>query len=112
MQPKANKDKRKARFDPDRWVHEDGAMLDAVWSWLKDPGNRDVIAWIGGGVVVVIGGVWAVVKYFARPGGDGGAAPSVRADGGGVAIGGSNLNSPITTNSNREKSGKDRKPKA
>jgi hypothetical protein len=87
-------------------------MLDAFWSWLQDPANRDVIGWIGGGVVVVVGGVWAVVKYFAKPGGDGGAAPSVRADGGGVAIGGSNLNSPITTNSNSEKSGKDRKPKA
>ena len=86
-------------------------MLDTFWSWLQDPANRDVIGWIGGGVVVVVGGIWAVVKYFARPGRDGGAR-SVRADGGGVAIGGSNLNSPITTNTNSEKSGKDRKPKA
>jgi hypothetical protein len=38
------------------------------------------------------------VKYFAKPGGDGGAARSVRADGGGVAIGGSISNSQINTN--------------
>jgi tetratricopeptide (TPR) repeat protein len=76
-------------------------MLDAFWSWLQDPANRDVIGWIGGGVVVVIGGVWAVVKYFAKPGGDGGAARSVRADRGGVAAGGSISNSSINTNSNR-----------
>lgn len=92
---------------------EGDAMLDAFWSWLKDPANRDVIGWIGSGVVIVVGSVWAVVKFFAKPRGNGGRAPSVRANGGGVAIGGSNLNSPITTNLNREKPGRDRnKPKA
>jgi hypothetical protein len=49
---------------------EGGVMLDAFWSLLKAPSNRDVITWIGGGFVVVIGGVWAVVKYFAKPGGE------------------------------------------
>ena len=69
-------------------------MLDAFWSLLKDPANREVITWIGGGFVVVVGGVWTVVKYFAKPDGDGGAAPSVRADRGGVAAGGNISNSP------------------
>ena len=66
-------------------------MLDASWSWLTDPANRDVIAWICGGFVVIIGGVWGVVKFFAKN------APSVRADRGGVAAGGSITNSSINT---------------
>src|SRR5208282_1565311 len=53
MQPKVNKDKRKGRFDPNRWgTREDGAMLYELWSWLRDPANREVITWIGGGLVV------------------------------------------------------------
>jgi hypothetical protein len=91
-------------------AHEDGVMLDAFWSLLKDPANRDVLTWIGGGFVVVIGGVWAVVKYFAKP--DGGAGTSVRADRGGVAAGGSISNSPINTNSDKENSKKARKLKS
>jgi hypothetical protein len=84
-------------------------MLDAFWSWLQDPANRDVITWIGGGLVVVVGGVWAVVKYFARSGGDGGAAPSVRADRGGVAAGRDISNSQINTNVDKENVNKGRK---
>jgi hypothetical protein len=112
MQRKAFEDKRKARVDPNRWItREDDAMLGAFWSWLKDPANRDVIAWIGGGLVVVVGGVWAVVKYFAMTGGDGRAAPRVRADRGGVAAGGSISNSQINTNSEKENVNKGRKTK-
>jgi len=113
MQPKVNKDKRKGRFDPNRWgTREDGAMLYELWSWLRDPANREVITWIGGGLVVVVGGVWAVVKFFAKKESGAGAALSVRADRGGVAAGGSISNSPINTNSDRENSKKARKPKS
>lgn len=37
-------------------------MVDEL-CWLRDPANREVITWIGGGLVVV-GGVWALVKFF------------------------------------------------
>ena len=41
-------------------------MFDAFWTFLKDPANREVLAWVGGGIVVAVGGIWAVVKFFAR----------------------------------------------
>jgi hypothetical protein len=41
-------------------------MLGTVWAFLKDPGNQPVLSWIGGGVVVASGGIWAVVKFFAK----------------------------------------------
>jgi hypothetical protein len=70
-------------------------MLGAIWAFLRDPGNQAVLGWIGGGIVVVAGGVWGVVKFFAKGDGGGGVKPSVKAEGGSVAIGGDNKNSPI-----------------
>ena len=61
-------------------------VFDAFWSFLKDPLNREVLAWIGGGIVVVIGGIWAVVRFFAKKP-DGGDGRSVSVDRGSVAIG-------------------------
>ena len=87
-------------------------MLNELWTWLRDPANQQTLGWIGGGLVVVIGGVWAVVKFFAKKEGDGGPPPSVRADRGGVAAGGSISNSPINTNSDKENSKKVHKPKS
>ncbi len=87
-------------------------MLDELWSWLRDPANREVITWIGGGLVVVVGGVWAVVKFFTKKENGPGPALHVRADRGGVAAGGSISNSRINTNSDKENSKKARKPKS
>ena len=39
-------------------------MLGAFWSLLKGPVDWDVITRVGSGIVVVIGGVWAVAKYY------------------------------------------------
>ncbi len=58
-------------------------MLDAVLAYLKDPANRAVLAWLGAGVVTIATALWVIIKFFASK-------PSVRADNGGVAIGGSN----------------------
>ena len=71
-----------------------------------------MITWIGGGLVVVVGGVWAVVKFFAKKESGAGAALSVRADRGGVAAGGSISNSPINTNYDKENVSKAHKPKS
>ncbi len=66
-------------------------MFDTIWAFLTDPANREILAWIGGGIVVAAGGIWAVIKFFAKK-------PdrrSVIADRGSVAIGGDARNSPI-----------------
>lgn len=87
-------------------------MLDAFWNWLKDPANQQTLGWVGGGVAIVAGGIWAVVKFFAKTEGDGTPPPSVKADRGGVAIKGNVTNSPIRTKSGEDNSGKARKPKS
>ena len=40
-------------------------MLANLWSFLQDESNRAVLAWIGGGAVVVAGGIWTVFKFMA-----------------------------------------------
>lgn len=39
-------------------------MISNIWNFVKDPSNRDVITWIGSGVVVVVGGLWAVFRFL------------------------------------------------
>jgi hypothetical protein len=38
-----------------------------MWDWLKDPENRNVLAWLGSGLVVLAGGLWAVFTYLYPP---------------------------------------------
>ena len=71
-------------------------MFGSIWAFLNDPGNRAVLSWVGGGMVVVVGGIWAVVKFFFKKDDNRGAKPGVSAEGGSVAIGGDNRNSPIS----------------
>jgi hypothetical protein len=79
-------------------------MLDAIWEFLQVPINREVLGWMGAGLVVMIGGLWAAYKFYAtkekpkaeRP-------PQVIARDGGVAIGGANIDSPINTTGHRDK---------
>jgi hypothetical protein len=42
-------------------------FLERAWAFLTDPANRAVLAWLGGGLVVVLGGAWTAFTYF-RPG--------------------------------------------
>lgn len=75
-------------------------MLDTIWDFLRDEGNRAVLGWIGGGIVVVAGGIWAVIKYRTEPKAEHSAKqqpPSVSASHGGVAAGGDIKNSMIKT---------------
>jgi hypothetical protein len=39
-------------------------MASRVLAILRDEGNRAVLAWIGGGVAVVAGGIWAVFTFY------------------------------------------------
>jgi len=62
-----------------------------MWDSLKDPANLRVLAWLGSGLVVVAGGVWAVFVYLYPP--DSGGAPSVQVEhgvgaGGDISVGG------------------------
>ncbi|MGI3776479.1 MAG: hypothetical protein ACRYGC_04210 [Janthinobacterium lividum] len=55
-------------------------------TWLLDPGNQKTLAFFGGGLAVVIGGLWAAFKFFRQKP----ATPSittVTADHGGMAAG-------------------------
>jgi hypothetical protein len=72
-------------------------MLDALWAFLKDPANRETLGWIGGGIIVVVSGLWAVIKFLSKkkPG------PNVQATHGGVAAGGDMIGNKIDTDGSR-----------
>jgi hypothetical protein len=59
--------------------------LAGSWRWLRNPGNRTVLGWLGGGLVVLAGGLWIAFTHFTvsppKP-------PSVSADRGSFAAGG------------------------
>jgi hypothetical protein len=38
--------------------------MEEVWSFVSNSANREAFGWIGGGIVVVLGGLWAVFKHF------------------------------------------------
>jgi hypothetical protein len=70
-----------------------------MWKFLRNKSNREIIGWIGGGLVVVCGALWAVFVFFYTPtrSGPSPAAPAtVQADCGGVAIGGNVEGSTVT----------------
>jgi hypothetical protein len=68
-----------------------------AWTFLSDDKNRAVLGWIGGGVVAVVGALWAAFAYFAPPTKPAPPPASVEASRGGVAIGGNVSGSTITT---------------
>ncbi len=37
--------------------------MRALWSFIAKPRNRQVLSWIGGALVAVAAGAWAVVTY-------------------------------------------------
>ncbi len=75
-------------------------MMETVWAFLGDAQNQKTIGFLGGGAVVVLGGIWAVIKYLhpqAKAAPEKTGSAKVEARNGGVAIGGSN-SGKITTN--------------
>jgi hypothetical protein len=85
-------------------------LKDGLWGFLRDKGNQQVLAWLGGGLVVVATGLWAVFVYLFPPGKsleakspEPGAPSSIQANCGGIAIGrdviGSTITAGTTTNS-------------
>jgi hypothetical protein len=41
-----------------------GASMDALWKFISRRSNRERMAWLGTGAVVIIGGLWAAFIFF------------------------------------------------
>ena len=39
-------------------------MQGRFWKFVKNSKNREVLSWLGGGLVVAVAGIWAAVVYF------------------------------------------------
>jgi hypothetical protein len=84
-------------------------VMNALWRFLRDKRNQQVLGWLGGGLVVAATGLWAAYVYFFPPGKSPESTsleptpPSVQANCGGIAIGrdvtGSTITAGSTTNS-------------
>jgi TIR domain len=77
---------------------EPGKAVNPLWAFLGQRKNREILAWIGGGVVVVAAGLWAIFVYVFPPNKDA-SAMNAQANCGGVAIGGNVSGSTITAGS-------------
>jgi hypothetical protein len=71
--------------------------MSSLWEFIRHKRNREVLGWLGGGLVVAATGLWAAVIYFVPPQKPSEPRPTnVQADCGGVAIGGSVTGTTIT----------------
>jgi hypothetical protein len=66
------------------------------WSFLRLKTNREILAWIGGGLVVVITGLWTAFVYFSDTPKVTASTPSVQASCGSVGVGGNVSGATIT----------------
>jgi hypothetical protein len=89
--------------------------MNSFWQFLREKRNRQVLGWLGGGLVVAATGLWAAFVYFFPPlkspdtKSPGSVPASVQADRGGIAIGGNVTGTTITTGGTTSSS--DSKPK-
>jgi len=72
--------------------------MSSLWEFFRQKRNREVLGWLGGGLVVAATGLWASVVYFFPPQKSSEPRPAnVQADRCGVASGGSLFGTTITT---------------
>src|SRR5437588_2695275 len=77
-------------------------VMNALWRFLRDKSNQQVLGWLGGGLVVAATGLWAAFVYFFPPGKSLEAKSpeptpaSIQANCGAIAIGGGVTGSTIT----------------
>jgi hypothetical protein len=67
--------------------------MGAIWKWIKDDKNRDILKLSGAGLAAIVAAVWAVLTFAV---GDH-AAPSASAGPGGIAAGHDISGNTITT---------------
>ena len=80
--------------------------MNRFWTFLQQEQNRQVLGWLGGGLVVAATGAWAAFIYFVpapkppepRPAAESRPA-NVEASCGGIAIGGNVSGTTITAGS-------------
>jgi hypothetical protein len=65
-----------------------------LWSFLQQKRNREVLAWIGGGLVAAVAGLWTVLVYTFPPKHEDGGTSGAQANCGGIAIGGTSVVRP------------------
>ena len=81
-------------------VREYGGVMKPLWLFLSEKRNREVLGWIGAGLVVLASGIWAVTVYLFPPhGAQDGKPTAVEARCGGVAVGGSVTGSTLKAGS-------------
>jgi hypothetical protein len=68
-----------------------------LWSFVRLKRNREVLAWIGGGLTAVIIGLWTAFVYFSDTPKTSASSPGVQASCGSVASGGGMFGNTITT---------------
>jgi hypothetical protein len=72
--------------------------MDGLWSFLGKKRNREVLGWAGGGLVVVLAGLWAVVTYIFPPSSATAGKPmNIDASCGGISVGGNITGSTVKT---------------
>jgi hypothetical protein len=63
--------------------------MSGLWRFIRQKRNREILGWLGGGLVVLATGLWAAIVYFfplqkpSEP-----KSANIEASCGGVAIGG------------------------
>ena len=54
--------------------------MSRLWKFLREKRNREILAWLGGGAVVLAGGIWTAVVFFSSPTPSGGGGSGDRID--------------------------------
>jgi hypothetical protein len=67
-----------------------------LWSFVRLKRNREVLAWIGGGLTAVIIGLWTAFVYFSDTPKITASSPNVQASCSSVGIGGNVSGSTVT----------------
>jgi hypothetical protein len=70
-----------------------------LWSFLRLKKNREILAWIGGGLTAAVIGLWTAFVYFSDTPKTSPSSPGVQASCGSVGVGGNVSGSTITAGS-------------
>ena len=77
--------------------------MEELLEYFPNTETREILSWLGGGLVVIVSGIWAAFKYRSdakekSESAHAGSTPTVTADRGSVAIGGDAIDSSISIN--------------